>query len=1090
MSRPLQFTILSILLLFGTVAVAQSDSATISGRITDQTGEEITDAKVAVTSIQTGVAVSTLTNEDGIYVVGDLHPGPYQMTVEKQGFRKIVLKDLIVNVQDALGRNFTMQLGIVSESITIEAGGEENLSVAVNTIVDQRFVDNMPLNGRSFESLIELTPGVLVTPASESTPGMFSVAGQRTNTNYFTIDGVSANFGTLTGFGSAGQSYGGSTPALTTGGGTNGIVSVDAMQEFRIQTSSYAPEYGRSPGAQISIVTRGGTNQWHGTAFDYLRNDVFDARNFFDCAQANSGRYCPTALPKPPLRQNDFGGTFSGPIWKDHTFFFFSYEGLRLRRPQTVSGQYFFASDAKAAVAAAPNAGIWKPVIAATPTGTGPLKNLNCDNIAIPCLRELSAAYSNPSSIDSYSLRVDHKLTEKITLFARYNHAPSTESAFYPASDEQLIWMNTDTLTGGVTAAISNTLVNDFRGNWSRNKGGITNRSLSTYGAVAPPTSEVIPPQINIGNFSVFYNIRVPGSWASATWGTQSSAVQRQLNFVDTLSKTVGSHQLKFGVDYRHLKPSELAYAVLAIVPFSWDSILNGKVDLLLNLTADEITAHLNNLSFFGQDTWRATRRLTLTYGVRWDINTAPSSDTPGKPLYATNGIFNSNPVALVNRPLYGTDYAGIGPRVGAAYQVNPKTVLRGGFGLFYDLGYGAGAGDAIGGTFPYGRQSIYFGIPLDFSYQSPPNSGVYPYAPIPYPNLPQLTSDARITCVDPHLRLPVTYQWNAAIERELGAKQSITATYVGAYGHNLLFDQYLTNVLLPDGTTISGEAELNAGTSHYNALQLQFIRRMSQGLQALVSYSYSHSNDMASSEFGQLGMAQNLSGLKFPPLTPSDYDYRNRLSMAVSYNTPKTEWGGQVGKAVLNGWSLDGIYRLQSTPPIDVTIDEIDPVLGNIAVRPTRVSGQPIWIPDSSQPAGKALNPAAFILKPDGSSNDALRNSIRSPYGISQMDLALRRRFNLTEKVKLDFRAEYFNLFNHPMFGGNLGPNTYWGGCTSNTPASCTNPNSNFGILSPGSQSTLNVGLGGGASNNGGQSPQYAVGGPRSAQFTVRISF
>ena len=484
------------------------------------------------------------------------------------------------------------------------------------------------------------------------------------------------------------------------------------------------------------------------------------------------------------------------------------------------------------------------------------------------------------------------------------------------------------------------------------------------------------------------------------------------------------------------------------------------------------------------------TRRLTLTYGLRWDINTAPSSDTPGKPLYAVDGIFNSNPVALVNRPLYGTDYAGIGPRVGAAYQVNPKTVVRGGFGLFYDLGYGAGAGFNVGATFPYTRQSIYLKVPLDFSYQSSP--GVYPFAPIPYPNLPQLTEGTSFASVDPHLRLPVTYQWNAAIERELGGKQSITATYVGAYGHNLLFDQYLTNVLLPNGTTSSGLVELNAGTSHYNALQLQFMRRMSHGLQALLSYSYSHSNDMASSEVSQLGTgtAQNLSGLKVPPLTPSDYDSRNRLSMAVSYNTPRTEWGGQVGKTVLNGWSLDGIYRWQSTSPIDVTIDEIDPVLGNISVRPTHVSGQPIWIPDSTQPAGKALNSAAFTLNADGSSDDALRNSIRSPYGISQIDLALRRRFSLTEDVKLDFRVEYFNLFNHPMFGGLLGPNDYWGGCTSNTPASCTDPNPNFGILMPGVQSTLNNGLGAGASSNGGQSPLYAVGGPRSAQFTVRISF
>ena len=316
-----------IFLLTATVAFTQTESARISGRVTDPTDAVIVGAECKITNIETNVSIVAITNEDGIYVIPDLRPAIYRLTIQKEGFRTVVQPSLQLYVQDAVNENFTLAIGSVSETSSVLAAEPllQTDSAVVSTVVDQQFVQNMPLNGRSFQSLIEMTPGVVITP--EST-GQFSVNGQRTDANYFTVDGVSANFGTNTGLNSAGVTFGGTLPALTSGGGTDGLLSVDAMQEFRIQTSSYAPEFGRTPGAQISIVTKGGTNQWHGTAFDYLRNDIFDARNYFDSIP----------LPKPPVRQNDFGGTLGGPIWKNHTFFFFSYESLRLRLPQIETG--------------------------------------------------------------------------------------------------------------------------------------------------------------------------------------------------------------------------------------------------------------------------------------------------------------------------------------------------------------------------------------------------------------------------------------------------------------------------------------------------------------------------------------------------------------------------------------------------------------------------------------------------------------------------------------------------------------------------------------------------------------------------------
>src|SRR3984885_12840825 len=289
-------------LLLACCLSGQSPNGIINGLVLDPTGGAIAGAEVRIVNDATGVQYVGKTNDEGIYVVTNLPPGTYRLQVSRIGFKTLIKPDIILSVQDSLAINFSLPVGASFEVVTVQGGAPlvNTESGTVSTVIDRSFVENLPLNGRSFQTLILLTPGVVPTVTAFDDQGQFSVNGQRADANYFTVDGVSANFG-VTGYGPMMQSASGALPALSAAGGTNSLVSVDAMQEFRILTSSFAPEFGRTPGGQISIVTRSGSNDFHGTLFEYFRNGVLDANNWF--ADFNH-------LAKPEEQQNDFGGVF------------------------------------------------------------------------------------------------------------------------------------------------------------------------------------------------------------------------------------------------------------------------------------------------------------------------------------------------------------------------------------------------------------------------------------------------------------------------------------------------------------------------------------------------------------------------------------------------------------------------------------------------------------------------------------------------------------------------------------------------------------------------------------------------------------
>jgi hypothetical protein len=1085
---------------------AADTTATLAGRVDDSTGGVVPGTKVQATNIDTNVSYYGETNDVGAYRIPGLPPGHYRMIVEKAGFAKIVKPGIELHVQDVITVNFQMRIGSVSESVTVEAGAPliDTESSAVSTVVDRQFAENLPLNGRSFQSLIQLTPGVVLTANNGADTGQFSINGQRANANYWMVDGVSANIGI--GASTPGSGMAGTLGSTSVLGGTNSLVSVDALQEFRIQTSTYAPEFGRTPGGQISIVTRSGTNKFHGTAFDYLRNDALDANNWFNGVNILNA----TPLPKAVERQNDFGGTFSGPIFKDKTFFFFSYEGLRLRLPTTTLTLVpdTSAQDPYSRQFAIP---ALLPYLNAFPLPNGPEvldPNGNHQGIA-----QFNASYSNPGTLDAYSLRLDHKINDKLNLFGRYNYSPSQlaqrGSGGASLSTVSPIKTNTQTATVGASWAISPVAANDFRFNYSRTDAS-SSSYLDSFGGAVPLGTLPFPSPFTAGDASLAFSIIDLGTNSFLNAGANANNQQRQFNIVNSLSVQKAAHSMKFGVDYRRLSPQFGPAAYGQDAGFSGMSAAEaGTPDYGARVSFSlPSTVLFRNLGVFAQDTWRILPRLTMTYGLRWDVDFVPSSIS-GPEFAAVTGFDLSDLSNLALAPAgiapYKTKWGNFAPRIGLAYQASQsprwQTVLRGGFGLFYDLASSEAGNIADSSYYPFGATkncqpgtpaagcASNLTFPLDPSTAAPPQ--VLP---------PTATNPGDLDAFDPDLGLPHTLQWNFAVEQALGLQQSLSVSYVGAAGRRLI---QTASVSSPIPSLVDANLVTNAGTSDYDALQLQFQRRLSRGIQALASYSWSHSIDTASA--GSFESGSNLLTELNSNINrgPSDFDVRNAFSMALTYEVPAPK-SNAFARAIVQGWSTENIIQAQSARPVNV-YNGIYYEQSNgfvTSVRPDVVAGVPLYLYASQYPGGKAINntPGAVAGGCDGDPSnpsigpfcspptvpciygqcptrqgDTPRNFLRG-FGLAQWDFAVHREFPIFESLKLQFRAEMFNVLNHPNFGPPISDLSGYSG--------------QFGIANQMLGQSLAGPSSGAYLGAGAFDPLYQIGGPRSIQFALKLSF
>lgn len=1035
--------------------LAAQDVARLSVTVVDPSDAVVPAAKLTLLDTRRGTAWQAETSINGYAVLNSLPPSEYSLEVVKTGFDKVQIQKLVLSIRDS--HSVRIQLKVASQtptSVTVTALSGLNNSSTLGVDLDQDYVTQLPVNGRNVENLILMAPGV-TTPAGGRGAGI-NANGLRSNTNYYTLDGLSLNTaisggpgaggGAFRGGGASGAGgFGGSNAAGYSSGVGSELISIDAMAELRVQTSPIAPEFGRTPGAQVAITSRSGSNDIHGSLFYYFRNDQLAANDWF----ANAA-----GLPRGKLRQDRPGGTIGGSLKKDKTFYFASVEALRLSVPATLVAT---VPDMATRSTARVNL---QPFLRIFPIPNGPSLGAGAGLF--------NAQIINPVKTQSASLRLDHALTDKSNIFVRYSFTPSSNTVrggeLLSPSVLTARKSRSHVVTAGWLKSFSPTRLNDLRVNYSRANNAASATVDAFGGAAILDPALVFPRGVNPAEAEFTLNIL---GLSSYSLGNRSDNTQKQYNIVNTHSIHDGPHSFKVGVDFRRIS------LVNARIPYSHSLVFNGLAgdsgSFLSGIATNaQVSASLpsvypiyTNFSVYAQDTLRSTDRLTLTYGVRYDVNPAPGVARGPRPFAQAETALAG---VTQNDPIYETRWFNIAPRFGLAYQMDTtpgrELMLRMGVGLFYDLGYGISAAGFNGAPYSSVRTISAATIPL----------GVNDLAA---PALPPVRPFGQVTTAEFNLKSPTVIQWNASVDRYYGAGNTMLSIgIVGTRGRNLL--RVETQPVFSNAVEVL-RISTNGATSDYYGLQAQFRRRLSSNLQTQASYTYGHSVDTASNDAG-LGGAGGFATLLGSERGSSDFDIRHNVNWSGSYLLPLPQKGA-LG-AVLGNWYTDWVATFRTGLPFDVTgisSSTSDSAATGVAnfrrglfaqIRPN-YNGQPIYVVDANAPGGKRLNRAAFVLPTGFGQGNLGRNSIRG-FSAGQVDFALRRQFNVSEKWRLHFAAQAYNALNTPNFAN---PSPLEG-------ASLTSPN--FGIVNRMLNQTF-----GGATNS-----VFRSGGPRSVEFSVRLQF
>lgn len=1070
-TRKAQFLLLPLLLIaFVVGARAQSFRGGITGQVRDVSGAVLAQGSITARNIATGVTRSVMVGNDGSFSFRELPAGDYEVSAESAGLQ-VVKKLVKVSVGLDTSVDFDLaRVKQVEQQVQVEAVAPliDPTSDTLAQVIENRLVVDLPLNGRDFGKLVALTPGVTVegsgVAGTEKGFGQFNINGNRDRSNNYLLDGTDNNDPF---FNNSALNQVGITGAPAS------LLPIDAIQEFNLETQVPA-EYGRNSGATVNILTKSGSNQFHGSAFEYVRNSALDARNYFNTRYNQDG----TPNPQSPFKNNQFGGSLGGPLVKNRTFFFTAYEGQHER----VTSDFTLFTPTAAQVDAA-------KTIALQQLGGGGTLNPALDKILdffpTSSTGQLNGTVRDKNDLNSVIGKIDHQFNDKESLFANYVYSSSDQrfplgGLGYGAGSRiaqfaQVSPTKVQVVSAGLLSTLNGGKLNELRFGYSRYTtsfaGADANFNPASIGLNLGNGKTGLP-EIDFGG--IIENLGA--SAYSIPRGRTSHTTQLLDNFF--LSK--GKHSIKFGAEYRRAVVDSyndnLERGLLSVNfetdpatgdnLYSPDSVVNiltsyylGDIYTGINTGNTQRTTANNNLGIFVQDDYHVADRLTLNMGLRWEYF---------GPLSESNGLISNYDFAtgtLLQGRGYNNKLTNFSPRFGFAYQVADKTVLRGGYGLYFDYipqnlliaNYTNAAGIT---TNPIGAKPV---VPLGFdSLAWATGSG---------PAYRAYDGSYSIFATDKNFSVPYTQSWNLNVQRELAGAASLEVGYVGSKGTHLtrLFDANQTdaqgNYPNPNYAQIAVLATNSA--SNYHALQTTLRVRGLHGLSGFATYAWAHSIDDASDGI------DFTAGAAFPQDSfnlraehgNSTFDTRQRFTAAVNYLAPKLPFGPSwLG----SGWQLNSIVSIQSGRPIPIVTSNDNSGRYNYRQRPDLIPGvNPIlshWSPSTGY-----LNPAAFAQPADGTFGNLGRNQIYGP-GFWNTDLSLVKGTRLREKLELQLRAEAFNVFNHP----NLAlPN---GSLSFGTDPSTGKPLP-LGVISQ----TPDVAQG---------NPGLGGGGPRVMQLGVRLQF
>jgi hypothetical protein len=1057
-------------------AIAQTTTGSIVGTVTDATGAVVPRAAVTITNIDTGISTKTVTDTTGNYVATTLREGRYTVTVEATGFRRSEQTGITLNVQDRLGVNITLEVGQVTDTIEVNSTPpalQTDTSYLGQVVNSQNIVD-LPLNGRFFTRLAVLTSGATPTApgARDERTGGFSVNGVRPYQNSYLLDGIDNNS---------------LSEDLTNEASFVVGPPPDAIAEFRVQTNSMSSEFGRSGGAVMNVTIKSGTNELHGSVYEFLRNSALDAKNFFD----------PATGPTPPFKQNQFGAAVGGPLMlphysgKNRTFFFADYQGTRIRTAHT-----FFATVAPTAwrtgnfsgfntlfdpdttvvqnglVIRQPFAGNQIPVSRFDPASAKLIAAMTVPNA--PGSVSPSGVANNylsnpvePDTTDQGDVRVDHKMSDKDSFFARFSMSdqslsppaalpPPLSAAAFSSGD----WTN-NTRQGmfSETHIFTPRLVNEFRAGYTRlrterlqfNAGDNLSAQFGIPGVPFGPNNGGLP-RFAVSGLTNF---------GSATY-QPTREFENLFDFIETLSLVRGRHTLKFGAEW---KP-QVNFSILqpptprGSLSFNGNSTRDANNRGATGLGfADFVLGKLSNASlasfiddtfqqpgyfFYVQDDFKISSRLTLNLGVRYEFVSMPRERRDGQANYnVATGMLdlpagrndplpaNFFPQIQVNRnaprQLVPQDRNNFAPRVGFAFKMTNKSVLRAGYGVFYSS-YEAGPLSIpnpgnnppfyVAANFPAVSFATLNPIVNRLSGGFPANAFTNPAA-------------ASLFSLDPAFRDPYVQHWNFGIQQDLGFNMVWEASYAGSAGKKL-YEFRNVNQPLP---TTDPNADVDprrprpflgndltfwcsCGSSTYHSLQTKVEKRFSNHLSFLAAYTFGKSIDeqsQASLGFDNSTSVRSEYNYRLEK-GRSDFDQTHRVVVSYTLDLPSRDtWKGAT-KAILGGWQLIGIHSFTTGTPFTVHArtdfsntggDARPNVVLNVPTDPSGGSSRQEW-----------FNPAAFTNPVNGQFGNAGRNILSGPSNVG-IDLSLFKNIPLRERLHLQFRSEFFNLINHPNFRG-----------------------------------------------------------------------